>query len=111
MEANTKVSEIVRIYREKLGVIHERQINQEQFAKLLTDGLPNISVTRQTTYNWEQGTREPDMKFLMSLYTYHFGKDTWQLGFAVECIEAMLSEISGTMEFKLPRGTNHNGNK
>ena len=113
MAENMKVKEIVRIYREQLGAKNEHRISQGQFADLLTDGLPNISLTRQTTYNWEQGKSDPDMDFLLSLYTYHFGKDTWQLRFAVECLKAMHPETfkSGIIELKLPAGTNHNGKK
>lgn len=108
-----KVGEIVKAFRLQLGGISRKAVGRAEFGALLVEGFSNIEITRQTIYNWEQGKREPEMKFLMSLYTYHFGKDTWQLRFAAECLKAMYPETftSGIIELKLPPGTNHNGNK
>ena len=113
MAKDLKVNEIVRTYRNELGSAMGKPVKQEEFGEILIKGLFNDAVTRQTVGNWESGRTEPELEFLIALYTYHFGKDTWQLRFAAECLKAMHPETfkSGIIELKLPGGTNHNGNK
>jgi len=107
MGEEIKFSEVVRTFREQLGV------KPEKFSEMLTHGLLNISYTRQTIYNWESGKREPDISFLLALYTYHFGTHAWQLGFAAECLKAMRPETfkSGIIELSFPKRNNHNKNE
>lgn len=113
MAEEIKIGAIVRTYRQELGSALGKSIKQEEFGELLIEGLMNDGISRQSIHNWESGKRDPDMDFLLSLYTYHFGKDTWQLRFAIECLKAMHPETfkSGIIELKLPRGRNHNGKK
>lgn len=105
MAEEIKTSEIIRTYREQLGNALGRSIRQEEFGEKLTEGMTNTGITRQTIGNWENGRTAPEIEFLMALYTYHFGTETWQLRFAVDCLMSLRPQTfqSGIITLAQPK--------
>lgn len=93
MSETRKISEITLGFRDKLGAARGSKVTQEEFGGLLAEGLLNSGITRVTIHNWESGKGEPDLKFLLSIYTYHFWKkNDWRFQWALECLRAMQPE-------------------
>ena len=93
MKQDRTIREITKEYRFRIGLKLGRFVGQEDFGSLLAKGLLNSGITRMTIYKWESGKGEPDLSFLLSLYTYtFFKKDDWRFRWALECLRAMKPE-------------------
>jgi transcriptional regulator with XRE-family HTH domain len=76
-----------------LGASLGRDVSQVEFGELLVHGLLNAGITRGTIWNWESGKFEPDLDFLLSIYTYtFFDRTDWRFHWARECMRAMKPE-------------------
>lgn len=76
-------------------------MTQEEFGEDLARGLLNTGLNRMTIYTWESGRGEPDLDFLLSIYTYTFFKrEDWRFHWARECMRIMKPETfdSGVIE-------------
>jgi DNA-binding XRE family transcriptional regulator len=93
MPEERKTSEITRAFRLKLGAEMGRIVTQEEFGQILVHGLVNTGISRQTIHKWESGKGEPDVNFLLSIYTYHFWNQAdWRRCWALDCLKVMKPE-------------------
>ncbi len=103
MQELIKVSEIVKIYRHRLGTNFQGRVNQDEFAEMLVRGLVNIKPVSQNTISaWENDHWEPETDLLLALVARYAGTGDWRAQFAQDCLKAKLPEVfeAGVLRFE-----------
>jgi len=99
-----KISTIVRTTRLQLGANMQRQVTQEEFGDMLTEGLTDVQLSRTSVSAWETGKHEPDSDLLWTLVVRHYDTQNWRLRFALQCLRAKLPDVfeNGIVTIEIP---------
>ena len=89
-----KVSEVMSEWMDVVSQEHGRRVGDEEFGKLLVEGLVNINpFGRVTILQWRRGTHEPATDMLLDLYAYYYGQPDWRFYWACDMLKAKRPEI------------------
>ena len=87
------ISEVIQSHRSS------QKLTQQEFADILTEKLPGISLTKQAIHNWESGKQSPGYLFLISIFMAY---GDWRCDFARECLAVLKPELWAEQEERCP---------